>query len=107
MFEQLDAELDAAGNEGDFAGGEVEDAEFGVEQETAELRDEEKFAVGGVEEAVGHAFVRRVDVDGDAGVHGEIAVAGEGSEAVDEVCGLGGQTGEGPSGVGWVSSPLR
>ena len=54
--EQLDAELDAARNDGDFAGCEVEDAEFGVEHEAAELGDEEQLAVGGVEEAVGHAF---------------------------------------------------
>ena len=57
----------------------------------AELRHEEQFAVGGVEEAVGHALVGGVEVDGDAGVHGEVAVAGEGGEAVDEVGGLGGQ----------------
>src|SRR5580658_7809765 len=61
-FEQLDAELDAAGNEGDFSGGEVEDTEFGVEHQAAELGDEQKFAVGRVEEAVGHTFGCGVDV---------------------------------------------
>ena len=60
-----------------------------MEREAAELGDEEQFAVGGVEEAVGHGFVGGVDVDGYAGVHGEVAIAGEGGEAVDKVRGLG------------------
>ncbi len=106
--EQLDAELDAAGDEGDLAGGEVEDAELGVEHEAAELGHEEEFAVGGVEEAVGHGFVGGVDVDGDAGVHGGVAVAGEGGEAVDEVRGRGGSgSGSQRSWLGVVSISLK
>ena len=42
---------------------------------SGQLRDEEKFTVGGVKEAVGHAFVRSVEVDRDAGVHGVVTVA--------------------------------
>ena len=82
---QLDAELDAARNDGNFAGCEIDDAEFGVEHEATELGHEEKLAVGGVEEAVAHAFGSGVDVDGDAGVHGEVAVASKGCEAVDKI----------------------
>ena len=55
------------------------------------MGDEEEFAVGGVEEAVSHAFVCGVDVNGYAGVEGGVAVAGEGDEAVDEIGGLGGE----------------
>ena len=59
-----------------------------MEGEASELGDEEEFAVGGVEEAVGHALVRGVDVYGCTGVHRGVAVTGEGGEAVDEVGGL-------------------
>ena len=62
-----------------------------MEKDAAKLGDEEELAVGGVEEAVGHAFICGVDVDGYAGVEGGVAVAGEGDEAVDEIGGLGGE----------------
>ena len=91
FVDEFDAELDASRDEGNFAGCEVDEAEFGVEQNAAELRDEEEFAVGGVKKAVGHALVGGVDVDGDAGMHGRVAVAGEGGEAVDEIGWLGGE----------------
>lgn len=70
LVEKFDTELDASGNEGDFAGCEVDEAELGVEQDAAELRDEEELAVGSVKKTVGHALVGGVDVDGDAGVQG-------------------------------------
>jgi len=89
--EEFDAELDAAGDEGDLAGGKIEYAEFGVEHQAAQLWDEEQFAIGGVEEAVGHAFVGCVDVDRVAGVHTEVAAAGQCGQAVDKVGWLGGQ----------------
>ena len=72
-------------------GARLENAELGVEHEAAQLGHEQQFAVGGVEEAVGHALVGRIDVDCDAGVHAEVAVAGQGDEAVDEVGRLRGQ----------------
>lgn len=90
-FEESYAELDASGDDGDFAGRELKDAELGVEGEASQLGHKEQFAVGGVEETVGHAFVRGVDVDGDTGVHGRVAIAGQRGEAVDEVGGLVGQ----------------
>ena len=80
-----DAEFDAARDHADLAGRDVEDAEFGVEAQRAELGNDEQLAVGGVEEAVVHRGVAGVEVDRDAGLHRGIAVAAQRDDAVDEV----------------------
>ena len=49
------------------------------------LTNEEQLPVCGIEKAVDHALGGRVDMDCDAGVHAEVAVAGEGSEPVDKI----------------------
>ena len=56
-----------------------------MESEAALLGNEEQLPVCGIEKAVDHALGGRVDMDCDAGVHAEVAVAGEGSEPVDKI----------------------
>ena len=80
-----DAELDAARNDADLAGRDFENSEFRVKAKRAELRDDQQLAIGGVEEAVLHGGVGGVDVNGDADLHGRIAVAAQRHDAVDEV----------------------
>ena len=113
VVEQLDAELDAAGNDGEFARGDLEDAAFGAKEQRALLRQDQHLAVGVVEEAVVHGGVGGVEVNADAVLHGGIAVAAEGDDAFDEIGGLGREWAAGPSASGWagwassLKGPLR
>ena len=55
------------------------------ESESSQLRHDQQLAVGAIEEAVPHGGVGGVEVDGDAGLHGRVAVAAERDDAVDEI----------------------
>ncbi len=85
FFGENNAEFDAAGNDADFAGSDIKNAEFCVKAKSAELGNDQQFAVGGVEEAILHRGVGGVEVDGDALLHGRIAVAAKRDDAIDEV----------------------
>ena len=97
-----DAEFDAARDDADLAGSDIENAEFGVKAKSAELRNDQQFAVGGVEEAILHGRVGGVEMDGHARLHGRIAVAAKGHDAVDEVGLLFGNRAADPSGADWA-----
>ena len=89
---QIDAELDAARDDADFPGRDLEHAEFGGDARAPLLRDEQQFAIGVVEVARLHGGVGGVDVDRDAGLRGRVAAAGDGHQAIDEI---GGRLGDG------------
>ena len=80
-----DAKFDAARNHADFAGSDIENSKLRVKAKRAELRNDQQFAIGGVEEAILHGGVGGVDVNGHAHLHGRIAVAAKGHDAIDEV----------------------
>ena len=88
---QLDAELDAARDDEQFAGLDFENAELGGEAERALLGHDQHFSVGGVEEAVGHGGGGGIDVDADAFLHVGVAVAADSDDAFDEIGGFGGE----------------
>ena len=89
---QIDAELDAARDDADLAGRDIEDAEFGGDAQASLLRDDQQFAIGVVEVARLHGGVGGVEVHGHAGLRGRVAAAGNGYQAVDEI---GGRLGDG------------
>ena len=75
MLEQFDAELDASRNDADFAGCDFEDAELGVETDGADLRNNQHFTVGVRKEAIAHGGVGSIEMDGNARLHGGVAIA--------------------------------
>ena len=86
---QLDAVLDAAGDDCDFVWADEEVAELCADVEDAVLGDDEEVAVGGGEGLVGrHAGARGVDEDAEALLHGGVACAGDEVEGVDPVDGV-------------------
>ena len=60
------AKFDAARDDADLARRDIENAEFRVKAKSAELGNDQQFAIGGVEETILHRGVGGVDVDGDA-----------------------------------------
>ncbi len=56
-----------------------------MKAKSAELRNDQQFAVRSVEETILHRGVGRVEMDGDALLHGGITVASKGNDPVDEV----------------------
>ena len=104
---QLDAELDAARNDGQFARRNFENAELRAQQQLALLRQDQHFAVGVVEEAVVHRSVGDIEMDADAVLHGRVAVAAEGDNALDKVRRLRREAGADSSASGWAAWALR
>ncbi len=82
---KFNAELDAARDDADFAGRDFEDAEFGVKADDAGLRNNEHFTIGIGEKTVAHGGVGGVEMDGDSGLHGRVAVAAESDDAFEEI----------------------
>ena len=72
-----------------MARGGFKDATLGCEAKSSLLREDEHFAVGVVEDAVGHGGGGGVEVDAAAVVSGGVAVAAQRDEAFDEVGGRG------------------
>ena len=107
LLRQHYAELDTAGDDADFAGRHFEDAELRVKAKSAELRNDQQFAVGGVEEAILHGCVGGVEVDGNTLLHGRIAVAAKRHDAVDEVGFLCREWAADPSAADWAWWGLR
>lgn len=86
---ELNAVLDAAGDDADFVWADEEVAEFGADVEDAVLGDDEEVAVGGGEGLVGgHAGAGGVDEDAEALLGGWVAGAGDEVEGVDPVDGV-------------------
>ena len=85
VLRQLDAELDAARNHADLAGRHLEDAELGVQAESSQLRHDQHFSVGVREEPFAHGCIGGIEVDGDACLHGGVAVAAERDHAIKEI----------------------
>ncbi|MCY1390905.1 hypothetical protein D9M71_57290 [compost metagenome] len=87
--QQLDTELHAARDHGDFQGLHIQQAQFGGDAQAALLGNDQQFAVG-IEEHPLHRGVGAVQVHADArGLFG-IAGGGDGQQAVDEVGAFGG-----------------
>src|SRR5579871_962615 len=80
-----DAELDAARNDTNFPWRYVEDAQFSMKAKGAELRDNQQFAVGRVEETVLHRRICSIKVDRDSLLHRGVAVSSKRNDAVDKV----------------------
>src|ERR1700750_2704172 len=74
LLAKNNAEFDAARDNADFTRRDIENPEFRVEAKGAELRNNQEFSVGCVKEAILHGSVRRVEMNGDAHLHGWIAV---------------------------------
>ena len=60
------AEFNAARDDADFAGSDIKNSQFRVKAKSAQLRNNQQFAIGGVEETVLHGSVGGVEVDGNA-----------------------------------------
>ena len=71
----------------DLAEGDGQAAKFGREQQAAELRDDQQFAVRVPEDAL-HRTVGAIDVDADAVAIGTLGVGADRGEAGEEVGGL-------------------
>ena len=80
-----DAELDTARDDADLARRNFENAELGVEPKRPQLRNDQHFAIGRVEEAILHRRVGGVEMNRQPDLHRRIAIAAERHDAVDEV----------------------
>ena len=82
---QLDPEPDAPRDHRELAGGHVQQAELGAQQQAPGFRHDQQFAVRVDEVAVHHRRAGRVPVNPDPGVAERVAVAADRVQAVDEV----------------------
>ena len=64
----------------------------GAQAQGAQLRHDQQFAVGVVEEAFGHVLVAGIDMDTAAGLGAGVAIDRDGGKTIDEV---GGRLGQG------------
>ena len=81
---QGDPEAHAARDDGDFAGRDGEAAEFGVQRQPAQLRNDQQLAVGVPEDAL-HAAVGAIDMDCNTVAGGGVAVRQQRYQSGDEI----------------------
>ena len=82
---QFDPETQAARHHDDLAASRFDNAELGDETGASLLRYDQHFAVGIVEAAIRHRAVGGIDVDRHADLDGDVAVAAERDDALDEI----------------------
>ena len=81
---QGDAEAYAARHHGDLARRDVQPAELGVQRQSPVLRNDQQFAVGVPENAL-HCVIGAVNMHGDAGVGGRLAICQQRHQTGDEI----------------------
>ncbi len=85
--DDVDAKAQAARNDDNLAGRRVERAQLRRERDCALLRHDQQLAVGIVEVASAHRPIASVLMDADARLRGDVAVARDREQPVDEIRG--------------------